>query len=89
MVLNEDKFELLCHTAGKSNPLHELLFTAQFFEYTTADGTVIMPSDTVKDLGATVTPTLSWSPHINITSNKGRQLISWVLVYSQTAQNTR
>ena len=89
MVLNEDKFELICHTVSKTNPLKELPYTTQFYEYITADGTVISSSDSVRDLGANVCPTLTWSPHINIISDKGRQLIAWVLsVFSDRSEYT-
>ena len=89
MVLHEGKFELLCHTAGKPKLLQELPFTNQYYEYVTRDGTVITPCQLVRDLGVQVTPNLSWSPHINILADNGRQLIAWVLsVFSDRSELT-
>ena len=89
MLLNEDKFELLCHAAGKSKLLHELPFTSQFFEYITRDGTVIPPCHLVRDLGIHITPDVNWSPHINILADNGRQLIAWILsVFSDRSEYT-
>ena len=89
MVLHEGKFELLCHTAGKPKLLHELPFSNQYFEYTTRGGTIITPCQLVRDLGVHVTPNLSWTPHINILADKGRQLIAWVLsVFSDRTELT-
>ena len=79
MVLNPDKFELLNHTLRKSNTLQELPFYNQFKEYQTPDGTLITPSDIVTDLGINITPDLNWSPQINITAEKSKKLIAWVL----------
>ena len=89
MVLHEGKFELLCHTAGKPKLLQELPYTNQYFEYTTRDGTIITPCLLVRDLGVHVTPNLSWTPHINLLADKGRQLIAWVLsVFSDRSEHT-
>ena len=91
MVWHEGKFELLCHTAGK---LTIVTWTAchlypQYFEYTTRGGTIITPCQLVRDLGVHVTPNLSWTPHINILADKGRQLIAWVLsVFSDRTELT-
>ena len=89
MVLHEDKFQLLCHSTKKFNPLQQLPFSSQFFEYLTASGTVITPDEMVKDLGIHVCSNLSWTPHINIIADKGRQLISWVLsVFKDRSEET-
>ena len=89
MILHEDKFELLIHTLSKSNTMHELPYSNQFFQYETSDGTPIIASDTVRDLGIHIKPDLSWTPHINITANNARQLISWVLsVFKDRSQPT-
>ena len=89
MTLHQDKFELLCHTLHKSSTIQELPFSNQFFQYETSDGTPIIASDIVRDLGINVTPDLNWSPHINIIANNARQLISWVLsVFKDRSQTT-
>ena len=89
MVLNEDKFELLTHSLTKTNPLKELPFSNQFFEYSTESGTEIPPSDLVQDLGINITTNLNWSTHINLISSKARQLISWVLsVFKNRSEQT-
>ena len=91
MVLHEDKFELLCHTNRKTkvNTLKELPFTNQFYEYSTTGGTIITPSEHVKDLGIRITTDLNWSPHINTIAEKARQLISWVLsVFKDRSEKT-
>ena len=89
MVLHEDKFELLCHSTSKLNPLQQLPFSNQFFEYITASGTIISRCEMVRDLGVNITPTLTWSPHINIIADSSRRLISWVLsVFKDRSENT-
>ena len=89
MVLNPDKFELLNHTLRKSNTLQELPFYNQFQEYQTPDGTLITPTDIVTDLGINITPDLNWSPQINITAEKSRKLIAWVLsVFKDRSETT-
>ena len=89
MVLHEDKYELLCHSIRKSNLLPQLPFSKQYFEYNTTKGTSITPCDLVRDLGVTISSDLSWTPHINKTAEKGRQLISWVLsVFKDRSRDT-
>ena len=79
MVLHPDKFELLCHTLRKSNTLQDLPFYNQHIEYSTPDGTLITPTDIVRDLGINVTTDLNWSSQINILAEKSRQMMAWVL----------
>jgi hypothetical protein len=89
MVLHTDKFELLIHSQRKNNPLQQLPFSSQYFEYTTTDGITISPSDIVRDLGVYITPSLSWTPHINIMVNKARQISAWVLsVFKDRSEET-
>ena len=89
MVLHEDKFELLCHSSNSKNLIKQLPFSNQYFEYLTASGTIIQPSDLVRDLGVHVTSNLSWSQHINIIADKSRQLSSWVLsVFKDRSEKT-
>ena len=89
MKLHQDKFELLCHTNRKHNPLQELPFSAQYFEYTTSDGTTITPSSIVRDLGVNITPQVTWTPHINMMVDKTRRLTAWVLsVFKDRSKET-
>ena len=89
MVLNEDKFELLTHSINKLNPMKELPYSKQLFQYSTKCGHVIEPSDIVQDLGINITTNLNFSPHINILANKARQFIAWVLsVFKNRSEQT-
>ena len=89
MVLNEDKFELICHSSKKSSLLQQLPFSSQYYEYLTPKGTTITRCDKVKDLGINITPDLSWTPHINIKADTARRFISWVLsVFKDRSETT-
>ena len=65
MLLHEQKFEYLNHSAGQAKLLKELPFTSQFYQYTTPGGSLITPIDCVRDLGVQITHDLSWSPQID------------------------
>ena len=78
MQLHESKFELVTHSTGRSKLIQELPYSTQFCEYITGDGSVISPCSAVRDLGVTIVPDLSWSPHINNTTNDCRKMISWI-----------
>ena len=89
MVLHTDKFELLCHTLRKHNTLKALPFTSQYFEYTTPDNVIISPSDIVRDLGVNITPSINWTPHINLMVDKARQITAWILsVFKDRSEET-
>ena len=89
MVLHSGKFELLCHTLRKSNTLQELPFYNQFTEYSTPDGSLVTPTDSLRDLGVIITTELSWSSQINILAEKSRQMIAWVLsVFKNRSEST-
>ena len=89
MILHEDKFELLCHTINKNNTMQLLPFSNQFYQYSTPNGTEILPSSLVNDLGIKITPDINWSPHINIIADNARRLISWVLsVFKDRSEET-
>ena len=89
MLLHQQKFELITHSAGHKNILHELPFQSEFIEYHTADGSLISPQATVRDLGVTISSDLTWSPHINNISDDARQITSWILsVFSDRSANT-
>ena len=78
MVLHQDKFELLIHRADRSHHLDQLPFYPEFTHYTTNDGSIISPSNHVKDLGVTISDDLTWSKHISNTTDAARKISSWV-----------
>ena len=79
MKLHQSKFELICHSSDQSNLLTELPFYSQYKEYETADGSIISPQCSVRDLGVTISEDLSWSPHINTITNGGKKIAAWTL----------
>ena len=74
MALHEDKFEYLCHLANKRNPLHQLPFAHEHFQYTTSTGNILTPVDQLRDLGITVSKDLSWKSHIRSSCDKVRNM---------------
>ena len=79
MQLHQSKFELITHTTGQHNYLLDLPFSAEYTEYHTADGSVISPQCTVKDLGITISSDASWSPHIANITEDAKKMASWIL----------
>ena len=79
MVLHQKKFELLCHSINRHNHLKHLPFYTEYTEYHTEDGSIISPQCSVKDLGVTITPDISWSPHISKVTEAARKTSSWIL----------
>tara|TARA_B110000196_G_scaffold313297_1_gene319802 strand:- start:36 stop:1004 length:969 start_codon:yes stop_codon:yes gene_type:complete len=79
MKLHERKFEYISHSTGESKLLKELPYTAELHQYTTPNGTVMTPLDSVRDLGVTITPDLSWSLHINNIVDSANRMSSWIL----------
>ena len=65
MELNEDKFDLMVHRAYTNYMIDNLPFTVNCYTYTVSNGDILYPSVDLKDLGVFVSPSLSWSPHIN------------------------
>ena len=78
MALHEDKFEYICHLSNKRNPLHELPFVHEQFQYKTLSGTTLRPVEQLRDLGITVSKDLSWTSHIRSISDKARKMAAWV-----------
>ena len=79
MLLHQKKFELVCHTLNQHNYLKHLPFYSEHSEYHTADGTIITPQNTVKDLGVIISSDLSWSPHIKTVTESAKKIASWIL----------
>ena len=79
MKLHEKKFEYLNHSTGESKLLKQLPLTAELYQYTTPNGTVISPTDTVRDLGVQISADLSWSPQIDSIIDSANKMSSWIL----------
>ena len=89
MLLHQKKFELLSHSTDQKNHLLVLPFQKEFMEYHTADGSVISPQPTVRDLGVTISSDLSWSTHITNIAEDARKISSWILsVFSDRSATT-
>ena len=78
MALHEDKFEYMRHLANRRNPLHQLPFAHEHFQYTTSTGTILTPVDQLCDLGITVSSDLFWTSHIRSSCGKARTMVAWV-----------
>ena len=86
MSLHEHKFELLIHALNKK-PMSELPFQNEYFVYETLSGQLIEEATIVRDLGVNISSDLSWTPHINIISDKARRMTAWTLsVFSNRSE---
>ena len=89
MKLHEKKFEYLNHSTGESKLLKQLPFTAELYQYTTPNGTVISPTHTVRDLGVQISADLSWSPQIDSIVDSANKMSSWILsIFSTRDEET-
>ena len=82
MLLNKNKFELICYKHNNANRkrFEELPFNSTFFpEYETSENTYISKSNCVRDLGILINPNLDWDDHILNLSKVGKRLTSWIL----------
>ena len=81
MELHQDKFVLIQHNVPNSDI--KLLINLPFIifdqNYMTADGSMLGPTDNVKDLGVIITPQISWSEHIRYIVKKATKSASWSL----------
>ena len=84
MELNGKKFEVLNYTLNKSENLRKLPFSAQYLQYQLSDGTIIQPSETVRDLGVLLSNDCSWSPHVNQMLISARKVSAWVFSVFRT-----
>ena len=78
MELNESKFQYVSH-CFKSKLLDVLPFSNEFKEYSTSNGQVLEPLDSVVDLGIEISADLSWKKHIGSLVKKATQTLGWVL----------
>ena len=69
----------MCHLANRRNPLYQLPFAHEHFQYITSTGTILTPVDQLRDLGITVSSDLSWTSHIRSSCDKARKMAAWVL----------
>ena len=80
MELNESKFDLLCYSFRPAAALFRSLpFTQSLFEYKTTSGTRIQSTDSVRDLGVSMSPDYTWSAHVARVAEEGKKTLSWVL----------
>ena len=79
MDLHEDKFEVLNYKINSSKLLGELPFTSALHSYETSNGKELPPSNSVKDLGVTLTPDCLWTTQINTMAESAKRMASWVL----------
>ena len=79
MTLHEDKFEVIHYTLNRMNLLRELPFTHELSTYVTPGGNEIQPTDTVKDLGVTLSNNGHWTEHVMRISSEGRRMAAWAL----------
>ena len=79
MSLHVDKFIYMNFHTARSRPLTELPFQNQYFEYFTSNSQSLLPDNSVKDLGVTLSPTLSWHPHSLELVKKSNSHAGWVL----------
>ena len=80
MELNESKFDLLCYSFTPAAALFRSLpFTQSLFEYETTSGTRIQSTDSVRDLGVSMSPDYTWSAHVARVAEEDKKTLSWVL----------
>ena len=84
MALHKDKFEYMCHRHNGRNPLVELPFVSELYQYSVSETLSLAPVGQLRDLGVLVSDDLSWTPHIKAIANKARQKAAWVLSVFQT-----
>ena len=75
MILHEDKFEYIVHRPNSL--ILQLPFISELFVYTVSSGRQLRPVIELKDLGVTVSSTLSWSPQVNKMAKIARAIASW------------
>lgn len=79
MELHEKKFEVVSYPLNGSKLMRQMPFYPETVEYSTPEGHVITPKDTVRDLGVYVSNIRSWGPHIEKTAQGARKMAAWVL----------
>ena len=84
--LHEDKFELTSHRTTSDTSLFQLPFvTYETVSYSISSGDKIVPVQTVRDLGVTVTEDL-WSIHVSTSVKKARNKSAWVFSVFKTRE---
>ena len=91
MVLNNDKFEFICHKLNPENftqkLFKELPFHSDFLNYN-ASNNQILPSPFVRDLGLLIDTNLNWNTHINHITLKAKQISAWILNVFHSREKT-
>jgi hypothetical protein len=72
-------FELLVHMHCPKSTLGDHPFAIQAQTYEVSSGNMIYSTQTVKDLGVTVSADLSWTPLINMIAQRAGKVAAWVL----------
>ena len=87
MQFHEDEFELTSHRTTPDTSLLQLHFVAiETVSYSISSGDKIVPVQTVRDLGVTVTEDLSWSIHVSTSVKKARNKSAWVFSVFKTRE---
>ena len=79
MTLHGDKFEYIVHKCSPGASLYKLPFIAQQFVYSVTADETLHPVQSVRDLGITVSPDISWCQHVNIIASRAKAIASWTL----------
>ena len=67
------------HRHSPNSLILQLPFISELFVYTVSRGRQLRPVSELKDLGVTVSSTLSWSPQVNKMATKARAIASCAL----------
>jgi hypothetical protein len=81
VVLNEEKYELICHEGKRSTEMkffEELPFVDEFFTYYAVNKT-IYSSPNIRDLGIIVNSQLNWKDHIAKLRMDSIKMSCWIL----------
>ena len=86
MVLNPNKYELVCHKIKRTRKnsrstrfLEDLPFGSEAFTYTATNDVTLYPSSTVRDLGVIVDAELNWKSHVAKIKNDSIKMCCWIL----------
>ena len=78
----------MSYVSNRYNTLTELPFICEQFQYKVLVTTVRTPVSHIRDLGVTMSSTLSWFHYIKEITSKARQKAAWVLsVFNSRSQN--
>ena len=79
MILNKDKYELICHEGKRTSTLlKELPFAEEFFSYMAGEED-LYSSTNVRELGIIMDPQLNWKDHIMKVKLDAIKMSCWIL----------